>query len=176
MNMKLLKYVLVVALVAFVGRLSAQELKFGHIDIQNLIVNLPEKIEADKALQKEATNLQNNLKVMQDDLEKKYTDYLSSRDTLSDLLRATKEKEIQDYDSRIKNFNMLAQQNLQQKEQQLLQPIIEKVQKAVDTVGAENGLIYIFDISSKVVIYHSDKSLDCGPLVLAKLQQTTSKP
>ena len=56
-----------------------------------------------------------------------------------------------------------------QKEQQLLQPIIEKVQKAIDTVGEENGLIYIFDVSSQVVLYHSDKSIDAAPLVKAKM-------
>jgi outer membrane protein len=167
--MKSMKYTFA-AVLLFVGLSAfAQDLKFGHIDVQKFIMELPEKIEADKALQKEATNLSNNLKVMSDDLDKKYTEYMAQRDTLSDLIRVTKEKEIQDYDQRIRNFSNLAQQNLQQKEQQLLQPIIEKVQKAIDEVGAENGLIYIFDTSSKVVIYHSNKSLDCAPLVKTKL-------
>ncbi|MBN2743533.1 periplasmic chaperone for outer membrane proteins Skp [Breznakibacter xylanolyticus] len=167
--MKFLKYSLLVALFCVAGALSAQDLKFGHIDVQGLITQLPDKIAADQALQKQATDLQNNLKVMTEDLEKKYTEYLEQRETMDELIRATKEKEIQDYDQRIKNFNMLAQQNLQKKEQELLQPIIEKVQKAIDAVGAENGLIYIFDVSSRVVIYHSDKSIDCAPLVKAKL-------
>ncbi|MFT3740510.1 MAG: OmpH family outer membrane protein [Breznakibacter sp.] len=167
--MKSMKY-FVTALFVFIGMSAfAQELKFGHIDVQKLITELPEKIEADKALQKEATNLQNNLKVMSEDLDKKYTEYMAQRDTLPELIRVTKEKEIQDYDQRIRNFSTLAQQNLQQKEQQLLQPIIEKAQKAIDEVGAEQGLIYIFDVSSKVVIYHSAKSMDCEPLVKAKL-------
>jgi outer membrane protein len=167
--MKSLKYLFIAALLSLGVSGVAQELKFGHIDIQKLVMELPDKIAADKALQAEAQSLQDNLKVMTEDLEKKYTDYMAQRETMADLIRATKEKEIQDYDQRIKNFNMLAQQNLQQKEQQLLQPIIEKVQKAIDAVGAEKGLIYIFDISSKVVIYHSDKSIDCAPLVKAKL-------
>jgi len=167
--MKSIKYTLVGILFLVSFSAFSQELKFGHIDVQTFIAELPEKIEADKSLQKEATNLQNNLKVMQDDLEKKYTEYMAQRDTLSELIRATKEKEIQDYDQRIRNFSQLAQQNLQQKEQQLLQPIIERVQKAIDAVGAEQGLIYIFDVSSKVVVYHSDKSVDCAPLIKAKL-------
>lgn len=167
--MKSMKYT-VAAILLFVGLSAfAQDLKFGHIDVQKFIMELPEKIEADKNLQKEANSLQNNLKVMSEDLDKKYTEYMAQRDTLSELIRVTKEKEIQDYDQRIRNFSTLAQQNLQQKEQQLLQPIIEKVQKAIDEVGAESGLIYIFDTSSKVVIYHSNKSLDCGPLVKTKL-------
>ena len=167
--MKSIKYTLVVILFLVSFSAFSQDLKFGHIDVQQFIAELPEKIEADKSLQKEATNLTNNLKVMQEDLEKKYTEYMAQRDTLSELIRATKEKEIQDYDQRIRNFSQLAQQNLQQKEQQLLQPIIERVQKAIDAVGAEQGLIYIFDVSSKVVVYHSDKSVDCAPLIKAKL-------
>jgi outer membrane protein len=172
--MKAIKYTLVTALFLISFSSFAQELKFGHIDVQTFIAELPEKIEADKSLQKEATSLESNLKVMQEDLQKKYTDYMAQRDTLSELIRATKEKEIQDYDQRIRNFSQLAQQNLQQKEQQLLQPIIEGVQKAINEVGTENGLIYIFDISSKVVVYHSAKSLDVAPLVKAKL--ATMKP
>lgn len=167
--MKISKY-LIIAIVALISvNVFAQDLKFGHINVQELVSQLPENIEAQKKLQKEAESLQSNLKVMTEDLDQKYNDYMASRDTLPDLIRATKEKEIQDYDQRIKNFNMLAQQNLQKKEQELLQPIIEKVQKAIDEVGAENGLIYIFDVSSKVVVYHSEQSVDCAPLVRTKL-------
>jgi outer membrane protein len=167
--MKSLKYSLIACLLMIAGSVMAQDLKFGHIDVQTLIMELPDKVAADQTLQKQAQDLQNNLKVMTDDLEKKYSEYLAQRETMDELIRATKEKEIQDYDQRIKNFNMLAQQNLQKKEQELLQPIIEKVQKAIDAVGAESGLIYIFDISSRVVVYHSDKSIDCAPMVKTKL-------
>ncbi len=167
--MKSLKYSLIAFLLMIAGSVMAQDLKFGHLDVQALIMALPDKVAADQALQKQAQDLQNNLKVMTEDLEKKYSEYLAQRETMDELIRATKEKEIQDYDQRIKNFNMLAQQNLQKKEQELLQPIIEKVQKAIDAVGAESGLIYIFDISSRVVVYHSDKSIDCSTLVKTKL-------
>ncbi|MGV8827993.1 MAG: OmpH family outer membrane protein [Breznakibacter sp.] len=167
--MKLIK-LLVLSAAMFVGvAANGQELKFGHIDVQKLISEIPEKIAAEKTLQDEAKKLEDQLKVMGSDLEKKYTEYMSQRDSLPDLIRATKEKEIQDADQRIKNYQGMAQQSIGQKEQQLLQPIIEKVQKAIDAVGAENGLIYIFDISSQVVLYHSEKSIDAAPLVKAKM-------
>jgi len=151
------------------GKVTAQELKFGHINIQKLVAELPEKKAADAQLQAEATKLQDQLKVMSEDLDKKYSTYLAQRDSLPDLIRATKEKEIQDLDTRIKQYNQMAQQTLSQKEQQLLQPIMQKVQNAINEVGQEQGLMYIFDISTQVVLYHSDKSIDCEPLVKAKL-------
>ncbi|WP_439181628.1 OmpH family outer membrane protein [Carboxylicivirga taeanensis] len=167
--MKFLKVLAVVAVVAFAGKAQAQDLKFGHINIQELVMQLPDKVAADKSLQAEATKLQEQLQVMQQDLQKKYNDYMTQRDSLPDLIRATKEKEIQDYEQRMQQYSQMAQQTIGQKEQQLLQPIITKVQKAIDEVGQEQGLVYIFDISSQVVVYHSNKSIDCAPLVKAKL-------
>ncbi len=167
--MKAIKLLFVVA-VLLIGKSGiAQELKFGHINVQTLVSELPAKLEADKKLQAESQKLQQNLKVMQDELDTKYNDFVEQRDTLPELIRATKQKEIQEISGRIQNFQQLASQNLQQQEQQLLQPIIDKVQKAIDEVGAENGFIYIFDVSSRVVLYHSDKSVDVTDLVKAKL-------
>jgi outer membrane protein len=167
--MKLLKSLCLSAALFAGVAVYGQELKFGHIDVQKFVSELPEKIQAEKTLQDEAKKLEDQLKVMGADLEKRYTEYMTQRDSLPDLIRATKEKEIQDADQRIKNYQMMAQQTIAQKEQQLLQPIIEKVQKAIDEVGAENGLIYIFDTSSQVVLYHSEKSIDAAPMVKAKM-------
>ncbi len=167
--MKSIKLLLVVVTILVGSSAFAQDLKFGHVNIQKLVAELPAKIEADKTLQQEADKLESNLKVMNEELEAKYTDYMEKRDSLPELIRATKEKEIQEINSRLQNFQVMAQQDLQKKEQALLQPIIEKVQKAIDEVGAENGFIYIFDVSSRVVVYHSEKSVDVEELVKTKI-------
>lgn len=171
--MKSIKLLLVVVAVVVSASAFGQDLKFGHVNIQKLVTELPDKLAADKKLQNEANKLEQNLKVMNEELDAKYTDYMQKRDTLPELIRATKEKELQEISERLKNFQMLAQQNIQQQEQQLLQPIIEKIQKAIDEVGSENGFIYIFDISSRVVIYHSEQSKDVEELVKAKMAAMT---
>ncbi len=149
--------------------ISAQELKFGHLNMQELITIMPEKQEADQKLQQEAQTLQNRMQVMSEEHERKFREYLAERETMPDLIRTTMEKEIQDIEQRLQNYQNLAQQTLSRKEQELYQPILEKLQKAIDNVGAENNFIYIFDISSQVVLYHSDASVDCGPLVKKEL-------
>lgn len=178
MNMKVFKVFAIVLVVSMVAAFAsdAQELKFGHLNVQQLISELPEKQAADKELQSEAQKLQNQLQVMSQELDEKYKNYMTQRDSLSDLIRSTREKEIQDYDQRIQNFNKLAQQSLSQKEQQLLQPIIEKVEKAINAVGEEQGFIYIFDTSSQVILYNSDQSVDCQDMVKAKLKEMNNAP
>lgn len=167
--MKILKALCLAAAATVSAVASAQELKFAHIDTQKLVSEIPEKIAAEATLQEEAKKLEDQLRIMNNDLQQKYTEYVANRDSLPELIRATKEKEIQDADQRIQGYRQMAQQSLAAKEQQLLAPIIEKVQAAINEVGAENGFIYIFDISSQVVLYHSEASVDAAPLVKAKM-------
>jgi outer membrane protein len=116
--MKVFKLFAVVLLIALsAASASAQDLKFGHLNVQKLITELPAKQVADKELQSEAKKLQSQLQVMSQELDDKYSTYMAQRDSMSQLIRSTREKEIQDYDQRIQNFNKLAQQSLGQKEQ-----------------------------------------------------------
>ena len=148
---------------------NAQDLKFAHIDSQKVLSELPEYTAAGAQLQEEAKKLEDQLRIMTNEIQQKYQEYVSKRDSLPELIRATKEKELQDSNDRIQSYQQLAQQSLQQKEQQLLTPVIEKFQQALDAVGKENGFIYILDVTSQVVLYHSEQSTDAAPLVKAKL-------
>lgn len=167
--MNTIKTLCVAAALALATTISAQNLKFAHIDTQKLLAEYPEKIAAETQLQDEAKKLEDQLKTMSQDLQQKYEEYVTKRDSLPDLIRATKEKEIQDADQRIQSYQQMAQQSLAQKEQQLLAPIIDKVQKAIDEVGKEQGFIYIFDISTQVILYKSEQSIDAAPFVKTKL-------
>jgi outer membrane protein len=90
------------------------------------------------------------------------------------LIRQTKEKEIVDLQERLQNFQQTAQQDIQQKEAELWQPVIDKANNAIQEVGKENGFTYIFDVSAGVVLYFSPESIDVLPLVKTKLGITTT--
>ena len=133
------------------------------------MTELPEAIQAQTQLQEEAKKLQDQMAIMNSEAQQKMTEYINKRDSLPDLIKATKEKELQDMQERIQSFQQLAQQSLSQKEQQLIAPIVEKINKAIEAVGKENGFIYIFDTASQVILYNSDQSTDAEALVKAKL-------
>jgi outer membrane protein len=50
-----------------------------------------------------------------------------------------------------------------------MQPIFEKADSAIAEVAKENNLVYVFDISSRVVLYQSNQSVDVLPLVKKKM-------
>jgi outer membrane protein len=167
--MKILNFVPFFVFFITLSMTSAQELKFGHVNSQQLIMELPEYMQAEKAMENEANILQDRRKIMQEEIERKFQEYISQRETLPELIKATMEKDIQDLQQRLENYDMLAQQSLSKKQQDLLQPILDKVSKAIENVGEENGFFYIFDISTQIVLYHSDVSIDCTQMIKAKL-------
>ena len=167
--MRTIKFVFIISFLLTISLASAQNLKFGHINSQQLISELPEYLSAMTTLENEAKVLQDRRDIMQQEAQQKYTEYLTQREDMPELVRATLEKEIQDLQGRMENYDLLAQQTMGKKQQDLLIPIMEKIQKAIEDVGAENGFIYIFDVSTQIVLHHSEQSVDCLDLVKKKL-------
>ena len=166
-----MKNLLLISLLALfsLGNISAQEVKLGHINTQELMASLPKKVAAEAELKKYADELETFRASLQEELTKKYEDYLTQRDSYTDLVKATKEKELQDLQQRLGTYEKTAQQDLRQKESELLQPIVEEVRKAIEEVGEENGFLYIFDTSSGNLLFQSNESIDITPLVRKKL-------
>ncbi len=69
----------------------------------------------------------------------------------------------------MQEFDGFAQQALQKKQNELLKPIFDKASAAIKAVGAEAGFTYVFDISTGVILFNSNNSVDIMPLVKTKL-------
>jgi len=147
----------------------SQDLKFGHINSQELLTAMPESDSAQATIEKLAGDYEQQLEEMRVELNKKYDDYLTNRDSYTDLIRQTKEADIQEMQQRIQQFEQMAQQDLQQQQQQLIQPVLEKANNAIKEVAEENGFVYIFDVSRGNPVFFSDKSIDIISLVRTKL-------
>jgi outer membrane protein len=149
---------------------SAQSLKFGHVNSDELIQALPEYDSATVKLEKFRKELQNALELMTVELNNKYETYNKESKNLTELIKQTKEQELTDMQRRIQEFQAGAQQKLQDKQMELFQPIYTKVDKAIKEVGKENGFIYLFDVAKGQLLYYDDtKSTNVMPLAKAKL-------
>ena len=151
------------------GFANAQTPKFGHIDLQALIQVMPERAAAEKQFTAYQKQLEDDLGVMQKDFQAKYMEYATKRDSLSETLRKMKEDDLNAMNERIQTYQSTASQQLQAKQGELLKPVFDKADKAVKEVGAEKGLIYVFDMSTRTILYNSKESLDILPFVKTKL-------
>jgi outer membrane protein len=154
----------------FGANVNAQKpYKFGHIDSQMLLSQMPEREQAKTQLEKYAKQLEDQVAALQSELERKSQQYQAQADSLAPLLKQDREKELNQIYQRYQEFQQTAQQSLQQKETELMQPIIEKAKKAIDDVATENNFTYIFDIGTGAILHYSEESIDLLPLVLTKL-------
>ena len=91
--------------------------------------------------------LQDELKTMSAELEKKYADYQKNSPKMEATIKDLKEKELRDMQSRIQEFQESAQENVRKKETELLKPIIEKAKSTIGAIAKEGGYAYVFDSS-----------------------------
>ncbi len=159
--------VLIVAGTSLYGQTS--KYKFGHINSQELISLMPERDSAQLRLEKYVNQLQDQLEAMQVEYQNKVQKYVAEEKNYTDLIRQNKEQELSDLQERIQNFQNSAQEDMQRMQSQLMQPIIQKAEKAVKDVAKENGFTYVFDLSTGAVVYFSEDSQDILPLVKKKL-------
>tara|TARA_B100000427_G_C15446558_1_gene567562 strand:- start:463 stop:969 length:507 start_codon:yes stop_codon:yes gene_type:complete len=148
----------------------AQQL-LGHINSQEIISVMPEAATAQLTLQQELEDLQEQGKMMASEYEAQLKDFQINQEGMSDAIRNDKLKSLQDLEERITLFQQSAQQSIQLKEAELFEPILTKIQDAIDQVSKEKGYAYVFDIGGNAGgLVYKDDSYDLTSLVKAKLK------
>lgn len=144
--------------------------KYGHVNSGNLLQQLPEVKQADEALKIVQDSFQNIEKALLDIFEKEYVAFVKQANAgeLPKLQIQKKQQEFQAKEEEIKSLRNKAQLEMITKRQVLLDPIIQKMQDAVDAVAKEKGFTYVFDIASGALLF-ANESEDIEPLVKAKL-------
>ena len=112
---------------------------------------------------------------MSAEYDSKVQDYQKQEAVMTDLIKQDKVKEINDLEERIKTFQGTAQESLQKKEQELMQPMIAKAKKAIEDVAKEGGYKYVFDTSAGMLLF-SDPSEDILGTVKKKMGLTDTAP
>jgi outer membrane protein len=158
-----------VALLAFGGSAMAQKnIKLGHINSNALMEIMPGRDTAMAQLQKDVDDAKAEMDAMRKEYETKVNEYMAKRDQLSELIRKTKETDLQAMGARIEEFQANAQKLLEERQEALLKPIVDRAKAAIEEVGKENGYTYIFDAGVGAVLYSQDSD-DIMPLVKKKL-------
>ncbi len=156
-----------IVLFAFGGNAMAQKnIKLGHINSQELMQIMPGRDTVQTILQKEVADLEATLKTMYAEYETRSNDYVQNQAGWTDLIRQTKQREIQDMQARIQEFQQNAQTKMQEREAELTKPIIDRAKKAIEDVAREGNYTYIFDGAT---LLYSQDSEDVMPQVKKKL-------
>ena len=160
-----MKKIIIALLLALPFTVMAEDLKIGIFNSQEVITILPDYNTAMSELENINLKYQTEGKKLQEDLEKKYQEYASTAETLDPAIRQYKETELARLQQSIQEFATNAETTLKKKQQELMMPIINKIQQAIKKVGDENNFTYIIDNAANVVPYVSPKAENVLPLI-----------
>ena len=148
-----MKKILLLSLTFLISISSFSQNKFGYIDSQELLLLMPERKTAEEEVQTFAKSLESQLQAMTAEYQQSVQEYQANEATYTDLVKQDKVTEITGLEQRIQSFQQNAQQALQSKEQELLEPILQKARQAIEDVASEGDYTYIFDKSVGSILY-----------------------
>ena len=144
--------------------------KFGIVNSQEIISMLPEVKEASANIETFGNQLQKKYQQMITSLQAKYQD-LERKQAQGEISPKQLEEEakvLKDEESKLAQYEQSSQQQIVEKQNTLMQPIMERINEAIKSVATENGYTYIFDGSVGFVLY-ADETTDVSTLVKGKL-------
>jgi outer membrane protein len=155
--------------------LSAQSLKLGHLNSQELLASMPGTKAADQKLQEFNKSLEGQLKSMSTEYQGKVEQFKGQEASMAEAIKQAKIKEIQDLEARIQEFQQNAQESIQKKKQEFYSPVLKQAEEAIKSVAKENNYSYILDVSAGTVLYSHDSD-NIMALVKKKLGLTAATP
>jgi len=143
------------------------------INSQQVLAGAPGAREAQTTLEREMGELRTQVQQMEQTLDSMMTAYDQRQVMLSPEARRELQDEIR---ARQREFQGRAQQMEQQASQrqaELLQPIMARVQQVIDALRAERGYALVLDAAEGGLI-SADPSLDITQEVLTRLRSSTA--
>ncbi|NLZ95282.1 MAG: OmpH family outer membrane protein [Bacteroidales bacterium] len=141
----------------------------AFVNTVDIINSLPDKVSAADRLNTLNENYKQELQIMQNEYNKKYSDFITYQENLAESIKLRRMQELTDLEIRIQNFTKLAQKDIEEHEQLLLEPIKEKVKSAIKAVGEEYNFNVIYDLDDSGIVFVSPNAVDANALVRSKL-------
>lgn len=147
-----MKKIIVLALFSILlVSVNAQTQRFGYLNTQELITQMPDYAEAQKKHEKFQSEQQQKYQGLIATYQTKEAEYTNGLATLTQTEKSMLEIELQSLGGQIQEYEQALPQIIQNHQNELLGQIIVKIQDAAKAVGEEKGFIYIFD--SSILLY-----------------------
>ena len=147
-----MKKILLIAAMALFTMTASAQAKFAYVDFNELVMLMPEADAARSQMQAAQKEAQETLQSMMEEAQSKYNEYQQKQATWTPAIKSSKEKELGDIQQRIQEFQQSIQAELQQQNQQLMEPIYKKAQDAVEKLAKAGGYLFVFETTQYLYV------------------------
>ncbi len=151
--------------------------KFGRINTQEIITLMPEFKEMQTNMEAYAKTLSDQAEAINVEFRNKLQEFQQNLNTYPESVRDLKQKDLQQLQARSEEFQQIAAEDYQKKQNELLAPIVEKARNAINKVASAEAYTAIFDVSTGSLAYFNETTLtDISPAVKKELGITETAP
>jgi outer membrane protein len=156
--------------VAMLGISTASAQKFARVNVQEIVVAMPEFDEAQKNLETFGKDLQEQMEQIQVEFNNKLADFQKNQATMAASVKQMRQQELEQLQQRFAEFQQIAQQDFQKKEAELLEPVQKKAQEAINKAAKANGYLAVLNTAVPSLAYFDEAQLtDIAALVKKEL-------
>lgn len=148
----------------------AQDAKIAYLNAQEIFSAMPELSGIETQLNNKQEEISKNGQALVDEFNKKAEEFDKNKAT-SEAVMQDQQKQLGAIQERYQTYLQNSQQEMQQLQQKLLEPVNKKIADAIKSVGDEKNYTYIFDVSTmqSPIVYVSPSAVNITPLVKTKL-------
>ena len=156
--------------VAMLGISTVSAQKFARINVQEVVMAMPEFDEAQKNLEAFGKDLNEQMEQIQVEFNNKLADFQKNQGTMAASVKQMRQQELEQLQQRFAEFQQIAQQDFQKKESELLEPVQKKANEAVNKVAKNAGYLAVFNTAVPSLAYFDEAQLtDISALVKKEL-------
>lgn len=152
------------------------DLKIGYVDPQSIMRAMPEMAAIERRLQNFAERKRQEFAEKEANFRRELDEYEQKASVISDEAKQREETRLAGLNVELQEFQQNFQRELQERQFELLAPLYEKIQDAIDTVASEKGLTYVLNTMTNngdfIILYASEeaqRNYDITETVMQKL-------
>lgn len=146
-------------------------LKIGYADIEYIADRLPEMTRVRSELASLRKQYVNRLEAKGKEFQQEGQAFFKGGESMTAAERSKKELKLQQLENSLKKMQREAEQKLANKQAALLNPLYEKIHKAIEQVAKDQGYTYVFNtnVGGAPILLYANEKYNTSDLVLKKL-------
>lgn len=161
-------------LLFFVSVTAVAQVNIGHMSIQEVLSQLPERQQIESQLNELITEKQQELQQKAADFQNAVAQYQENQASLSEQQRQAREEELAEMEEALNEYQQSIQVEIQQRRAELLQPIYDRMDKAIAAIAEDMGLDFVLNESTNtgdnIIYFSSQQQLDITSKVIDRLK------
>ncbi len=171
------KYIFLFAVILLTCNLSFAQTtqKLGYVDSQTILTQLPESIKAQGDLDALTNKWTAQLDSMTQAYQAALANYQKQANTMPEDKKLAAQQNLIAQEQSLIDFRRLkfgqGTGEIYKKQEELFNPVKEKIYRAIEEVAKREGMQFVFDKSGDIVLLYADAAFDITYQVLDKLKR-----